>query len=333
MDIDVVILWVDGSDPNWLSEKRKYEKSGINTDDVYLYRDYGLMQYWFRAIESFLPWVRKIHFVTWGHLPSFLNLDNPKLDIVLHQDFMPEGTLPCFNSTALEMNIFRIKGLSEHFIYFNDDMFILRSMKRTDFFTEKGYPCCQFTESPPIHKGNRGPWQMHYVNGMNIINQHFQKKQCQRGNFNKCFNIKYPWYDNIRSLALKLLFPEYFTGFKTFHIPAPFCRKTFENIWNKEASYLTEVSKHRFRDYQDVNQWLAIWWQLAEGNFYPRRMNSVNKGVNRNSVDDVCELIKGQKCEMICINDDLDKESFPIATKKLQNAFNTILPHKCSFEL
>ena len=93
LDVDVVVLWVDGSDPDWLAEKRKYDaKESADSNGLFRFRDYGLMKYWFRAIEKYMPWVRKIHFVTWGHLPPFLNTANPRLNIVRHQDYMPEGT-------------------------------------------------------------------------------------------------------------------------------------------------------------------------------------------------------------------------------------------------
>ena len=334
IDVDLVVMWVDGSDPEWLEEKSKYDKPGTDGGSaVFRFRDFDLMKYWFRAIEKYLPWFRTVHFVTWGHLPAFLNTSHPKLNIVNHRDFMPEGTLPCFNSCALEMNLYRIKGLAEHFVYFNDDTFVLRPMKKSDFFDKKGNPCCQFTEIPPIHKGYSGTWQMHAVNDICIINRYFQKNKCQRGKFSKYFNIKYNWYDNVRSLAMKLLFPNSFVGFKTFHIPAAFRKRTFETIWEKETPLLTNVSGHKFRSYEDVNQWLAIWWQLAEGEFCPRRADAMSTLLNRDSVDRVCEWITGQKFEMICINDDVDENSFSMIVKKLQDAFDTILPDKCSYEL
>ena len=58
MDIDFVVLWVDGNDPEWRAEKAKYQ--GAVTDDsnsVNRFRDWGLMPYWFRAVEKFTPWV------------------------------------------------------------------------------------------------------------------------------------------------------------------------------------------------------------------------------------------------------------------------------------
>ena len=96
--------------------------------------------YLFRGIDKFMPWVRKIHFVTYGHLPKWLNVENKKLNIVNHKDYMAPSCLPCFNSEALEINIHRISGLAENFIYFNDDQFLLQPLKSTDFFIND-LPC------------------------------------------------------------------------------------------------------------------------------------------------------------------------------------------------
>ena len=73
MNIDFVIPWVDGSDPAWRKEKYKY--MGIDEPDAgdERYRDMGLLKYWFRAVEAYAPWVNQIHFITWGHLPDWLN--------------------------------------------------------------------------------------------------------------------------------------------------------------------------------------------------------------------------------------------------------------------
>ena len=103
-NVDIVITWVDGSDPNWLAEKKMYTKKSNNVR----YRDWDNLVYIFRGIEQFMPWVHKIYFVTWGHLPKWLNIDNEKLVIVNHQDYIPEKYLPTFNSNVLDLNMFRM---------------------------------------------------------------------------------------------------------------------------------------------------------------------------------------------------------------------------------
>ena len=98
MEMDFVMAWVDGNDPAWQKEKRRVENVPDTTAETDVreerYRDWDNLQYWFRGVEQFAPWVRKIHFVTWGHLPKWLNTEHPKLHIVKHEDFIPSEFLP-----------------------------------------------------------------------------------------------------------------------------------------------------------------------------------------------------------------------------------------------
>lgn len=149
MEMDFVIAWVDGNDPAWQKEKRKTEHVPEVTaeadDRNERYRDWDNLQYWFRGVEQFAPWVRKIHFVTWGHFPKWLNTEHPKLHIVKHEDFIPSEFLPTFNSHTIEWNFHRILGLSERFVYFNDDMFLLNQIHPENFSSGKSpwicWPC------------------------------------------------------------------------------------------------------------------------------------------------------------------------------------------------
>ena len=116
--VDFVIIWVDGNDEQWQKEKAK-DSPDKNTDYRNIrYRDWDNLQYWFRGVEKFTPWVNKVHFVTCGHLPKWLNTNNPKLNIVKHSDFIPEKYLPTFSANPIELNIHRIKDLSEKFVFF-----------------------------------------------------------------------------------------------------------------------------------------------------------------------------------------------------------------------
>ncbi len=135
MKIDFVLAWVDGSDKEWQKEKAKYCKESIPGDNrEERYRDWDILKFWFRGVEKYAPWVNKIFFVTWGHLPPWLDIKNPKLEIVNHMDYIPGQFLPTFNSHTIELNFHRIKGLSEHFVYFNDDFFVINHVKQEDFF-------------------------------------------------------------------------------------------------------------------------------------------------------------------------------------------------------
>ena len=102
--IDMVILWVDGNDRKWQIEKEKYGDKKNNSRD-FRYRDWESLIFLFRGIEKYASWVNKIYFVTWGHIPHWLNTENDKIIIVKHEDFIPREYLPTFNSNVIELNI------------------------------------------------------------------------------------------------------------------------------------------------------------------------------------------------------------------------------------
>ena len=335
MDIDIVVLWVDGNDPAWQAEKDNYAPKKTNDSNAAnRFRDWGLMPYWFRAIEAFAPWVRTVHFVTWGHLPPFLNTDNPRLHIVRHEDYMPPEALPCFNSCALEMNLHRIKGLAEHFIYLNDDVFLTRPMKAGDFFDEKtGLPCSQFGEMPSYLKGTISAHEVAIARDIGIINKWFPKKDVSvREYFGKYCSRAYPFSENVRNLLMKLAFPGYYAGFRYFHVGAAYRRSTFEEIWEKEPELLWQTTMQKFRNLNCVNQYLALWWQMASGQFVPGHFDSVVNDIKAFRLARLCEQISRQEQDMICLNDSSEEIDFEMAQAQLQAAFEKILPEKCSFE-
>lgn len=139
--IDFVVLWVDGNDPEFIREKNKYtpyiEQIDNDEDNLHRYRDYGTFNYWFRMVERHAPWVNNIYLITNGQRPKWLNVNHPKLKWVRHEEFIPEEYLPTFNSSAIEMNIHRIDGLSENFVFFNDDMYLIQDVKYSDFFVNE----------------------------------------------------------------------------------------------------------------------------------------------------------------------------------------------------
>jgi len=331
-DIDIVVLWVDGNDPEWQKEKAKYQ--GITYDDsnsVNRFRDWGLMKYWFRGIEKYMPWVRKIHFVTWGHLPSFLNCENPKLHIVRHEDYLPEYVRPTFNSRAIEMNIHRIDGLSDNFIYFNDDCFVLRPMRETEFFVNN-LPVAYFAEVPTSFSGVLESWSHMYVNDLGIINKYFPKAKVRKTLGKKYYSTAFLRKDRIRTAFMYRLNPEKFTGFKNFHCPVGFKKSTFETIWEKEPELLKQTSSSKFRTPKDVNQWLPLWWQIVSGDFSPGFVETDVVAVNAVNVDTVYDSISKQKYSMICLNDPTDALDVDSLSAKLSAAFDQILPDKSLFE-
>ncbi|AXI78120.1 stealth family protein [Peterkaempfera bronchialis] len=139
--IDVVYTWVDGSDPEWLRRRaqaagRAYHAEAANAAR-YLSRDE--LKYSLRSLRMNAPWVRNVYLVTDDQVPEWLDTSVPGLKVVSHKEiFSDPSVLPTFNSHAIESQLHHIEGLAEHFLYFNDDMFLGREVTPQDFFHANG---------------------------------------------------------------------------------------------------------------------------------------------------------------------------------------------------
>lgn len=137
--IDFVVTWVDETDPNWVKQKNIFiEQCDKRLNKEARYRDWGFFKYWFRSVEKYAPWVNKIFLITEGHLPQWINIHHPKLVHIRHCDYISAEFLPTFNSNVIELNLANIDELSEHFVLFNDDIFINAPVQQTDFFARRG---------------------------------------------------------------------------------------------------------------------------------------------------------------------------------------------------
>lgn len=329
--IDFVIPWVDGSDPRWLEEKNKYSMKKIdNTNAANRYRDMGILKYWFRSVEMFAPWVNKIHFVTWGHVPEWLNTENPKLNIVKHEDFIPAKYLPTFSANPIELNFHRIKGLAEKFVYFNDDFFLNKPVPPTYFF-KNGLPCDVWRENIYCLNENSDNTFAHILlNDKHLICRNFSKKEVIKKHFTKCFNPKY----GRKNLGFLLLAKwPYMADFDEYHTASPFLKSTFEKVWEKEYYCLDKVCHNKFRSVSDVNQYVMALWQVFSGQFTPRSYKDYGKYFNlQDNNSELIECIKKSSYSIICINDASMDIDFETAITELQDVFQKKYPNKSSFE-
>ncbi|XP_068801006.1 N-acetylglucosamine-1-phosphotransferase subunits alpha/beta isoform X9 [Struthio camelus] len=124
------------------------------------FEDNEELRYSLRSIERHAPWVRHIFIVTNGQIPSWLNLDNPRITIVTHQEiFRNVSHLPTFSSPAIESHIHRISGLSQKFIYLNDDVMFGKDVWPDDFYSHsKGQKVYLTWPVPNCAEGCPGSW-------------------------------------------------------------------------------------------------------------------------------------------------------------------------------
>lgn len=154
MDIDLVYLWVNGNDPVWKAKHDAFTGTKPHNEAVDgkgRYVSHDELKYSLRSAEMYAPWIRRIFIVTDNQVPEWLNTANPKVQIVDHTEILPPEALPCFNSVVIEHHLHRIPGLSEHFLYANDDMFFNRPVTPADFFSKK--------DELPIIRFNRRPFR------------------------------------------------------------------------------------------------------------------------------------------------------------------------------
>ena len=338
--IDFVITWVDGDDPKWLAEKRKWEKmsSGeISADkeansEVRYRSDNELLRYWFRAVEKFAPWVNKVFFVTCGQKPEWLNENHPKLVLVDHKDYIPSEYLPTFNSDTIELNFHRIPDLSEKFVLFNDDIFLLRPVSPEYFFKDSlpVLPC-----DMKIYRfyGYRY-WCRVCMNDYGVVASHFDMMESIWNNRKKWFSIsqlglRQAVANLIRYSVNKTFF---ISGFE--HIANPHLKSTLQEVWSKCPGIMDTVSKERFRSDNKVNPWMLTAWNLLKGSFFPVRAGKrgVDIHVSTKQIDVICSMIKQQAMYQLCINDTSENDNPEYCNNEIKKAFEAILPEKSSFE-
>jgi hypothetical protein len=227
----------------------------------------------------------------------------------------------------------RIEGLSEHFVYFNDDFFLTAPVTPEDFF-KNGLPCggCGFEVINPAYD-----YAYYNIlrNNMNVICRNFNGNEFIKSQKSKLFNIK-NGADLVKTLLLLPWCHDTMTGFINHHLPTAYLKSTFEKVWEAEPEILSETCTHRFRSPHDISPFLFTYWQYVTGQFQPVNMNKLGKFYYMaKDSDNYCEAIRNRKHRLICLNDDLENENdmeFERLQKNLLSAFEEILPKQSIYE-
>lgn len=338
-DVDFVVLWVDSNDPQWKESYSHYKSLSTGVDEHALlsarFRDMGIFKYWFRSVEAYAPWVRKIHLVTCGQVPEWLNVQHEKINIVNHCDIMDQKNLPTFSSRAIEINLHKIKGLSEKFVYFNDDM-MLNAKVAPDFYFKDGLPN-DFLIDSRINPTSIDDtvFNSTLLTNTSVINTFFGRSEIIKENKSKYYNYKYGRYlrKNFDSRKNKS-----FNGFLGRHLPQPFLKSTFDEIWQQQKikKILDRTANFKFREGCCVTQYVFRYWQLAKGNFNP--CNPKRLGVCYHLNGDKKQLSKAIKhlksgAPQICLNDCFsDDTAFTHSCDEIIHVLDEKLGNMSSFE-
>lgn len=294
--IDIVMPFLDATVPSWQNEYKKYaNEGGYKTPNRF--RDWGALKYWFRGIEKNLHWINNVFLIVFDNeqIPSWLDLENPKLKIVRHKDYIPKEFLPTFNTVTIEMFIHKIPGLSENFIYSNDDMYFLNKLS-ADMFFKNDRPVSPLTTleigKRPLREG------IDYILNNNI--------ECIKNVLGKPYNCDHP------------------------HLVIPMKKTFMEFIWNKcESRLLNSLGHSHFRNNHNIGFWIFDDIQRVTHHAI------TNVNIFKNSLYFGNSNGNFSRCngkDIICFNDLDTQKNFENVKKSFLRFLETKFPNKSSFE-
>lgn len=320
MEIDLVYLWVDGSDPAWLAKKNSFLPADRQIpaqaagDCRYVQNDE--LRYSLRSAEKYAPWLRRIYIVTDEQTPAWLDTSNPRVRVVFHRDFIPAEILPLFNSSTIEYFLGRIPGLSEHFLYANDDTFFGAPVGPDFFFDGEGREIVRL------------------------------KKQSLRRHLDQI----YPYTIYRMQQLVEERFGKRYTRAPHHNID-PYTKRDFEVCWELFGDELKQRTGNRFRQKEDMQRCLFHYVALAQGRAVERRVGRSNGmngwferwtaflGLWQLSVDSRCipvhtpdpaaEMDK-YRPKLFCLND--DERATDEDHARVRRFLETLFPTKSAFE-
>ena len=249
--IDLVYAWVDGSDPEWREKRDRYmperPKTGPSPQSrsESRWRDNDELLYSLRSVELYAPWVNRIFIITDGQCPKWLNVEHPKVTIIDHNEILPADALPVFSSHAIESCIYKIPGLSEHFIFGNDDTFFGAPTTPETFFKPDGSPIVRLMGARfNRRKARTGSNYMRVLFRMQkLINEMFGKMICHTPHHN---------FDAYRKSDFE------------------YCVSLLPDEWDRTAH-------RRFRNNKDMQRCFVSYYVLATGKGELRKVGRYNR--------------------------------------------------------
>jgi len=329
-DIDFIVTWVDSNDPNW---QRDFAKHKDGAPAMGHFRDMGTLQYMFRSFEKFTPWVRKIHFVTYGDTPSWLNINHPKINIVRDEDILPKDGLPMFNSSAVELSFGNIYDLSEKFVYFNDDTFMIKPTTEGRFFS--GNLPKDFFQVRILFQDKKFSHLVHEQ--MSLIARSFRMKDVfTRRMIPKVFNLRYGIVANVRTF-LSLIVSKTLSCFVLYHHPQPHLKINIQEAYHEYSDDIGRIQRQRFREYDSICDYTFRFWGLINGRFIPYRVrDALYRTISsKTDIDDAIEQVRKRQYRFVCFNDaaTLTEVEYSYFKERVGDFLHELLPEPCSFEL
>lgn len=277
--VDIVFSWVDGADLEWQRMRAARMQSyvvGEGDGHEARFRQLDELKYALRSVHLFAPWIRNIVIVTDSPRPQWL-AEHPRVAVLPSARFFADpATLPTYNSHAVESQLHRISGLSEHFVYSNDDMFFGREVEPEAFFTSGG--TSRFIEADTrIGLGEPEPLRSGFENAARV------NRALLRDRFG-------------RTIARHLE-----------HAPAPLRRSVLVELEAEFPDAFARTAASRFRSATDVSVTNSLYhyYALMTGKGVPQESMRV-KYVDTTMQEGIAELatlLRKRDYDFFCLND------------------------------
>jgi len=262
--IDAVITWVDGADPKYQEKLKKYLKDRKTPKDQYFQANE--INFCIASIIKYAPFIRKIFIVTDYQFPNLDNIKSlvslNKIEIVDHKEIFRDhkDCLPTFNIRSIDAVLFKIKNLSNKFIYFNDDMFLIKETFKEDWFTDDKAVLT-------------GSWAKTYNKQLIKTISHRIKKLLNK---RPSFNAAQSKAANIVDFRNKY--------YKSYHCGRPQIKSVIKDFYDKNPQRLTNQIRHKFRDDRQYMPYSLCWHLLIKQNLYvessSNKLIEINKSRN-----------------------------------------------------
>ncbi len=318
MKIDLVYLWVDGSDPLW-REKRdsslpaELRGDGESCGDGRFF-DNDELRYSLRSVERYAPWINHIYIVTDNQHPEWLDTNHEKITIVDHTQILPPHALPTFNSVAIELGVVNIAGLSEYFMVANDDTLFTREVRPSDF-----------------------------IRGDNRLKSRFNRRKQTAEQLQTTYGSQ---IEHANSIISKDFAIDLFTLLPHHNIDI-YSKSVVREVQQRYLSKVEKTLKHKFRNPRDLQRHIYSLYALAADraeaievrkNIYLKALKRLfcpSTGIDSMVINLPISLLDRVKLSlynpaMICIND--NEFATPSDRLDARQLLDKLYPHPSSFE-
>ncbi|MFG2742239.1 MULTISPECIES: stealth conserved region 3 domain-containing protein [Streptomyces] len=278
--VDIVYTWVDGEEPQMRDKRARHQEHGIaeildKETNASRYTSHDELKYSLRSLAMYADFVRHIYLVTDGQKPHWLDESAPGITVVDHRDIFPDGVLPVFNSHAIETRLHHIPGLSEHYLYFNDDVFVGRRVTAEHFFHGSGLMKIPVS---PLKIGVGKP--------------HAEETATNSAN------------KNVRRLLLEKFGRMTTNNF--MHTPLPQQRETLQTLEELFREDIARTTASRFRSPQDLAMTAPLLYQYAlmTGRGVPGKYSFRYVNISRPDAEGrLADLRRNRRFDFFCLND------------------------------